>query len=90
MNTVLTYSKLKSVAETAFKECKWLAQTSRSGCVQARSALKIAAKHGLSDRAYLVRDSMMYGWGGVAGAFRVEPLRGTISPRGGTALAFLS
>lgn len=83
MTTELTYTKLRQVAERAFKECKWLAQTSRPGCVQARAALKAAAKHGLTDKPYIVRDSMMYGWAGVAGGYHVEPLRGTREPRGG-------
>lgn len=79
----ITYATLKSVAEEAFAACRHLAQTSRPGCVQARAALKAAARHGLADKAYIIRDSMMYGWGGVAGHFRVEPLRGTDMPRGG-------
>jgi hypothetical protein len=84
MSTELTYSKLRQVAVEAFRDCRWLAQTSRPGCIQARAALKAAEKHGLADKPYIVRNSMMYGWGGVAGNFHIEPLRGTREPRGGS------
>lgn len=73
----ITLLKLKAVAEQTFAEVTRLAQTSRPGCVQARKALRAAARHGLAERAYVVRDGMMSGWGGVAGGFRVEPLHGT-------------
>lgn len=80
MSTTLTYSKLRQSAEKAFKECRRLAQTSRPGCVQARAAIKRAAKHGLADKPYIVRESMMYGWASTGDGFGIEPLRGTIAP----------
>lgn len=70
------YAHLKRLAERAFAECVELAQTSKPGCAQACKALKSAAKHGLHDRPYIVRGDTLVGWGGVAGGYRIEPLRG--------------
>ena len=72
----MSYSHLIGLAERTFEECVRLAQTSLPGAVQAREALAAAEQHGLADCAYRVRGDMVYGWGGVAGCFRVEPLRG--------------
>lgn len=83
MNTAISHSKLISIARRAFKDVRFLAQTSRPGCVQARAALKKAARFGLGDKPYIVRDSMAYGWTGSPGHFDVEPLFGTREPRGG-------
>lgn len=79
--TAITYATLVADSERAYAECLELAaNVGARGAPQARKAIKSARKHGLHDRAYRVRDGMLYGWSGSVGHYTIEPRRGVSIP----------
>ena len=79
--TSVSYATLRADSERAYAEVVKLAgSVGARGAPQARKALRSARKYGLGDRAYIVRDQMLYGWSGTVGHYTVEPRRGASVP----------
>lgn len=79
--TSVTYAAMIADSQRVYAEVIKLAYTfGARGAPQARKALRSASKYGLGDRAYIVRDQMLYGWSGTVGHYTVEPRRGASAP----------